>query len=117
VNGRRGFAWLSAAVGAVALYRFARSRRREAPAAPPSFDPRADELRRKLEESRAVVGEREEFEAGETPVDRAEASAAALRERRQRLHDEGRAAVEQMRAGAADEATPPRATETDPSAL
>ena len=35
-------------------------------------DPRADELRRKLAEARTIVEEREEFEAAETPVDRAE---------------------------------------------
>jgi hypothetical protein len=118
VSGRRGLAWLSGAAGAVGLYRLARRRRpREGPAEPWPADARAAELRRRLEESRAVVGEREEFEAGETPVDRAEASAGLLRERRQRVHEEGRAATEQMLGRTADERTTERATENDPPAL
>lgn len=59
-------------------------------------DPRADELRRKLAESRALAGERDEFEAGETTVDRAEPVPAAPDDRRRDVHAEGRAAVERM---------------------
>ena len=55
-------------------------------------DPRAGELRAKLAESRAVVDEREEFEAAETPVDEADPE-----ERRRRVHEQGRAAVDEMR--------------------
>jgi hypothetical protein len=69
------------------------------PEAPPSLpqpepeaDPRAQALRAKLAESREVVGEREEFERAETPVDEAD-----LDERRKRVHDAARAAVEEMR--------------------
>src|SRR2546423_1866455 len=52
-------AWLAGAAGAaIAVYR---KMRRPAPA--PVEDPRAEDLRRKLDESRAVVDEREEFEA------------------------------------------------------
>ena len=58
-------AWL---FGGFALFGFLR-RRREAPAGP---DPRADELRRKLAESRSIVEERDEFEAAEVTVDLAE---------------------------------------------
>jgi hypothetical protein len=65
-----------------------------APASPePEVDPRAEALRAKLEESKAVVDEREEFEAAETPVDEADPD-----ERRRRVHEVGRAAVEEMRA-------------------
>ena len=59
-------------------------------------EPRAQELRRKLDESRPLVEEREEFEAGETPVDRAGAEDGGLGERRRQVHERGRAAVERM---------------------
>ena len=85
-------AWLAGAAGAaLAVYR--RMRR---PAPPLAEDPRADELRRKLDESRAVVDEREEFEAGETPVDQADPD-APVDDRRQAVHERGKAAAEQMR--------------------
>jgi hypothetical protein len=70
--------------------------RRAAPA--PELDPRAEALRAKLAESREVVGEREEFEAAETPVDEADPD-----ERRRRVHEAGRAAVEEMRASGGGE--------------
>ncbi len=54
------------AVAGGALYR--KLRRRKPPAEP---DP-ASELRHKLDESRAITQERDEFEAGEVPVDQAE---------------------------------------------
>jgi hypothetical protein len=74
--------------------------RRRAVHAPPVealADSRAAELRRKLEESRSLVGEREHFESGETTVDAADAEPADLDERRRAVHEEGRAAVERMR--------------------
>jgi hypothetical protein len=40
-------------------------------------DTRAEDLRRKLDESRSMLAEREEFESAETPVDRAEAAAGS----------------------------------------
>jgi hypothetical protein len=61
-----------------------------------SGDPRADELRARLDESRAVVGDREEFEGAETPVDAAEA-VPDPDERRREIHAEGRSAVDRMR--------------------
>ena len=73
---RRPFALVSAALAALGLYGAVTSRRRRplpGPApAPPGPDPRAEELRQRLAESRAIVEERDEFEAAETPVDRAE---------------------------------------------
>jgi hypothetical protein len=60
--------------------------------APAEADTRADELRRRLEESRALVEERDDFEAGETPLDSADPD-----ERRRSVHEQGRAAVDEMR--------------------
>jgi hypothetical protein len=59
-------------------------------------DPRAGELRRRLDESQSVVAEREEFEAGETPVDEVE-PVADLDARRQEIHDRARSAADEMR--------------------
>ena len=87
---RRPLAWL---LGGSALFGFLR-RRREPPA---GADPRAEELRRKLEESRSIVEERDEFEAGETPVDQAEPAPEDPEQRRRAVHEEGRAAAERMR--------------------
>lgn len=82
--------WITGAVAVAggALYRFLR--RKSSP------DP-AFELRRKLDESRSVAGERDEFEEAEVPVDQAEHSAMPrMDERRREVHERGRAAVEDM---------------------
>jgi hypothetical protein len=78
---------LLALLGGLALLRALLSRRRthEAPA---GLDPRADELRRRLEESRALAGEPEDFTSGETPVD--------AEERRRDVHARGRSAIDEM---------------------
>jgi hypothetical protein len=68
-------------------------RRRREPAA----DPRAEELRRKLDESRSIVEERDEFEGGELTVDLAEPAPEDPESRRRVVHDSARATVEQMR--------------------
>jgi len=83
-------AWM---FGGFALFGFLR-RRREPPAGP---DPRADELRRKLAESRSIVEERDEFEAAEVTVDLAESAPVDPESRRRAVHDAGRATVERMR--------------------
>jgi MYXO-CTERM domain-containing protein len=83
-------AWL---LGGFALFGFLR-RRREAPADP---DPRADELRRKLAESRSMVDERHEFEAAEVTVDLAEPAPGDPESRRRAVHESARATVERMR--------------------
>jgi hypothetical protein len=87
-------AWLGAlgVAGAAVVRAFRRK-----PVSAPAPDPRAQDLRRKLEESRAVVDEREEFESAETPIDQAE-----LDDRRRAVHERGRAAAEQMRGDAAE---------------
>jgi hypothetical protein len=96
VNRRLAFLTGGLAVAAAALWR--RVRRR-----PPGWveiepvDPRAEELRQRLEESRGVVEDREEFEAAETTVDTVEDVPADPAERRRAVHTEGRGAVERMR--------------------
>lgn len=79
-------AWIAGALGAAGVAY--RALRRKQPAA----DPRADELRRKLDESKPLVEEREEFESGETPVDE-----ATLDEKRAAVHEQGRAAMREMK--------------------
>ena len=88
---RRPWAW---AVGVFAVAGMLRRRREPAVAAP---DPRAEELRRKLNESRALVGERDEFEGAEVTVDRAEPAPEDPESRRRAVHDSARETVEQMR--------------------
>lgn len=85
-------AWIAGALGAAGVaYRALRGRPR------PAADPRADELRRKLDESKPLVDEREEFESGETAVD--EAESATLEEKRAAVHERGHAAAREMRGG------------------
>ena len=98
---RRLLTLLSGAIAGFGLYRLLAGRRvapvsEEPPAAEPRDDPRAEELRHRLAEARTMVEEREEFEAAETPVDRAE-PAPEVDERRKRVHDEGRRTAERMR--------------------
>jgi hypothetical protein len=88
---RRPFAWL---LGGFAVFGFLRGRRAPRVNGP---DPRAEELRRKLAESRTIVDEREEFEAAETPVDQASEPVGDPEARRRAVHESGRAAAERMR--------------------
>ena len=85
-------AWLAGAAGAaIAVYRKLRPAPASAPA--PADDPRADELRRKLEESRTVAEEQhEEVASPETPVDEAD-----VESRRAAVHERARAATDEMR--------------------
>ena len=89
-------AWVAGAL-ALAAAVLLRRRARGPSAAPVSDDERASELRRKLAESRALVDERDEFEAAETPVDRAEPVDDSVERRRRAVHEHGRAAVREMR--------------------
>jgi len=81
---------LLALIGVAALVRawFRHRRKQEAPA---EVDPRADELRRRLDESRALAAEpgADDFTSGETPVD--------ADDRRQDVHARGRSAIDEMR--------------------
>jgi hypothetical protein len=92
-------AWLAGAAGtAVALYR--RIRRQSA-----AEDPRAEELRQRLEESRSVAEEQhEEAASAEVPVDAVvvpepepEPESAEVEDRRRAIHERARAAAEEMR--------------------
>ncbi|HMI29912.1 MAG TPA: hypothetical protein VK490_09395 [Gaiellaceae bacterium] len=88
---RRPLAWL---LGGFALFGFLRRRREPVRGA---ADPRAEELRRKLDESRSLVDERDEFEGAELTVDRAEPAPEDPESRRRAVHEQGREAVERMR--------------------
>jgi len=85
---RRRLLWLAAPVGlaAGAATRLRRRSRTE----DTSPDPRAEELKQRLDESRALVSEREEFESGETPIDTVE-------DRRRSVHEQARGAIDEMR--------------------
>jgi hypothetical protein len=76
------------------VLRFLRSRREPVDAAD---DPRAEELRRKLAESRTIVEERDEFEGAELTVDLAEPAPEDPESRRRAVHEAGRETVERMR--------------------
>ena len=95
---RARLAWLAGTVGAAGAVLYRRLRREGASAQ--AEDPRAAELRRRLDESRGIVEEREEFESAETPVDAA--GEVAPEARRQVVHERGRAAAEEMRGRSAE---------------
>ena len=91
-------AWVAgAAAAAIAAWR--QFRPRSAPA--PAEDPRAEELRRRLAESRTVAEEQhEQAGSAETPVDQADAGVEA---RRADVHERARAAAEEMRGSGSSE--------------
>jgi len=87
---RRLGAWIAGAVGGFAVYRLLRRRLAVAEpteAPPPEPDVRVEELRTKLAETRAE----EEPPAGPEPP-----PPESLDERRRRVHEEGRAAIDEM---------------------
>ena len=92
MNRRLAFLTGGVALGVAAVWRTVR--RKPRPAAEP--DPRADELRARLDESRAVVDDREAFEGAETTVDAVDA-VPDTEERRRAVHAEARATVDKMR--------------------
>ena len=81
-------AGVAGVLAGIALVRFLR--RRPGPP-PPAADP-ADTLRAKLDESRAVAADRDEFEAGETPVDQA----VDPESRRRGVHEQARAQLDEL---------------------
>jgi hypothetical protein len=102
VNRRLALLTGGLALGAAALWRRLR-RRPEGWVEPEPVDPRAEELRQRLDESRSVVDDREEFEGAETTVDAVEDVPADPAERRRAVHAEGRGAVEKMRGATSEE--------------
>ena len=93
MQGRLALLLGAAVVAGATAYR-ALTRRPPAPVIP---EPHVEALKARLAESKAVVEEREEFESGETPIDRAEPVPTELGERRRSVHDRGREVAEQMR--------------------
>lgn len=95
---RRLIKWIGGTAGGIAAYRFVRRQEASLQATPEAVvdepDARADELRAKLAESRAAepVAE-QEAEAEEELVPEAESP----EDRRRRVHEEGRAALDEMR--------------------
>lgn len=95
VQGRLAFLLGGAVVAGAAAYR-ALTRRGPAPVVP---EPHAEALKARLAESRTVVDEREEFEAGETRIDEAEPVSPELGDRRRSVHERGRQVAKEMRRG------------------
>lgn len=93
---RRRKLWITGGIALAggAVYRRLRRKPRD-PEPEPEPEPNpALELRRKLDESRTIVEERDEFESAEVPVDKAE---PGIDERRRDVHDRARASIEEMR--------------------
>jgi hypothetical protein len=101
---RRLLGWIGGALGGIAAYRWLRGRPPVAPEPPPATDERAEELRAKLAESRVSEPPVEEATLEERPPEPvAEEKPAPVpepespEERRARVHEEGRAALDEMK--------------------
>ena len=102
---RRLVTWIGGTVGGITAYRLLRRRPQvaaePAPSEPVEPDARADELRAKLAESRTAepVAEPAVEEAPAETVAEEEPAAEpeSPEDRRRRVHDEGRAALDEMR--------------------
>jgi hypothetical protein len=97
---RRLAGWIGGAVGGLAAYRLLLRRRPQvAPeSAPTDSGARAEELREKLAESRAAEPVVEEPPAAEPVASEAQAAEPEPpEERRRQVHEEGRAALDDMR--------------------
>jgi hypothetical protein len=86
---RRLVAWIGGTVGGIAAYRLLRRRPLVEPAIEP--DARADELRAKLAESRSA-----EPVVEEPPLEAEAMEPESPDDRRRRVHEEGRAALDDM---------------------
>ena len=89
---KRLYAWVAGAAGGLAAYRALKGRRRMPATAP---DTRAEELKARLAQAREAGDDREAFEAGEVTVD--EAEPLDPQARRAAVHEQGRAAIDEMR--------------------
>jgi hypothetical protein len=111
---RRLIKWFGGTVGGSAAFRFVRRQEASLQAAPEvavdESDARADELRAKLAESRAAEPvteketapeeeeeEREAEEERETEEEQPAPEPESPEDRRRRVHEEGRAALDEMR--------------------
>jgi len=88
---RRFVAWVAGAAGGLAAYRALKDRR-AAPATVP--DSRAEDLKARLAQAREAGDDRDEFESGEVTVDAAEPLDPQAR--RAQVHEQGRAALDEM---------------------
>ena len=96
---RRLVGWIGGALGGITAYRLLR-RRPQAASEPVSADAdeRADELRARLAESRAAEPAAEGAPAEPEPeAEPAEPEPESPEDRRRRVHEEGRAALDEMR--------------------
>jgi hypothetical protein len=92
---RRLVGWIGGVLGGVTAYRFMRRQQAAEVAVHP--DVRAEELRAKLDESRAAEAPAEpEPVVDDEPAAQAE-EAESPDDRRRRVHEEGRAAIDEMR--------------------
>jgi len=96
---RRLVGWIGGAVGGLAVYRLLRRRPQVAPeSASTDSGARAEELRDKLAESRAAEPVVAEPPAAEPVAEEAPpAEPESPEERRRQVHEEGRAALDDMR--------------------
>ena len=94
---KRLLAWVAGAAGGLAAYRAAKGKRlpRPRPESEAGADARAAELKARLQEAREAADDRDAFESGEVPVD--EAEPLDPQARREQVHEQGRAALDEMR--------------------
>jgi hypothetical protein len=93
-------AWLAGALGIAGLVKALRQRPQTLPQARP--DPRAEELRRRLEETRTIAAQPvEQADAAELPVDEVPDPAPART--REDVHAKARAAIRDMQGSGGDE--------------
>jgi hypothetical protein len=96
---RRLTAWIAGVAGGIAAYRFFRRHPQPEPAPSPEpadADARADELRAKLAESRTAEPVVEEAPPEPVAEEEPAAEPESPEERRRRVHEEGRAALDEM---------------------
>jgi hypothetical protein len=91
---RARLTWIAGAIGVAGVTAYRKLRRQPVAV---GVDPRAEELKEKLAESRTLVEEREEFEAAETPVDKAEPVTTKVEDRRKQVHQKARATADKMK--------------------
>ena len=98
---RRLIKWIGGTAGGIAAYRFVRRQEASLQAAPDVMvdepDARADELRAKLAESRAAEPVPAEAETAVEVEEEPGAEPESPEDRRRRVHEEGRAALDEMR--------------------